>query len=326
MLISQTPLRMSFVGGGSDIPAFYLKHGGAVVSTAIDKYVYLTLSEKFDSKLRVSYSQTEEVDSARDVHHPLVRQSLLHLEIEGGLEITSVADIPSRGTGLGSSSSFTVGLLHVLHAWKGRYVSSETLASQACQIEIERCGEPIGKQDQYAAAYGGFNFIEFLEDDSVRVSPIICPRNTLAQLESELLIFYTGITRSASELLRRQQTAMTKDPRVADCVVKMVQLAHSLRDELQNNNLSTFGGILHESWLLKKGITTGIATSEIDVWYDQARNAGATGGKILGAGSGGFLLFHAPPDAHASIRRALSPLREVKMQFDSRGSRIIFVS
>jgi len=208
MIISQTPFRISFAGGGSDLPAYYREHGGAVVSTAIDKYVYVTVSRKFDHTLRVSYSRTEEVEKAAQLQHPIVRESMHMLGLEGGLEITSVADIPSRGTGLGSSSSFAVGLLHALHAIEGRHVSAEQLADEACRIEIEKCGEPIGKQDQYAAAYGGLNYIQFLRDGSVHVEPIALSRDARENLDRHFLMFYTGITRSASDILAGQSKAL----------------------------------------------------------------------------------------------------------------------
>jgi len=316
---------MSFAGGGSDIATFYHRHGGAVLSTAIDKYVYVTVSEKFDHTLRISYSQTEEVESAALVQHPLVREALHLLHVNGGVEITSVADIPSRGTGLGSSSSFTIALLHALHAYQGHYVSAEELARQSCMIEIERCKEPIGKQDQYAAAYGGLNFIQFNQDDSVSIEPVICPRATLRQLESELIVFYTGITRSASELLAHQSRVIGGGGDKESVMKSMVKLAFDLRGEFQRNNISTFGDILHESWLLKKSIADSISSPQIDFWYAQARNAGARGGKLLGAGSGGFMVFHAPVESHEAIRVALSDLREVKFGFEPQGSRIIFV-
>ena len=325
MIISRTPLRMSFAGGGSDIATFYRRHGGAVLSTAIDKYVYVTVSEKFDHKLRVGYSQTEEVDSAENVKHPLVREALRLLQIRGGLEITSVADIPSRGTGLGSSSSFTVALLHALHAYQGHHVSAKNLAEQCCEIEIERCNEPIGKQDQYAAAFGGLNFIQFNPDDTVVIEPIICPRETVRKLEGELMVFYTGITRSASELLAHQSRIIGGGGGKENVMKEMVRLAFDLREEFQHNNISNFGDILHESWLLKKSITESVSTPQIDNWYDRARKAGARGGKLLGAGSGGFMVFHVPLDLQGAVRVALSELREVKFGFEPQGSRIIFV-
>jgi D-glycero-alpha-D-manno-heptose-7-phosphate kinase len=324
MIISRTPLRISFAGGGSDLPAFYRTHGGAVISTAIDKYVFVNINQKFDSGIRVSYSKTEEVENVDQVEHPLVRTTMRYLNIAGGVEITTIADIPSRGTGLGSSSSFTVGLLHALNAYMGRYVSNAQLGKDSCHIEIDLCGEPIGKQDQYAAAFGGFNLIEFKPDDSVIVSPIICDPATVRELEANMLVFYTGITRSASAILKQQFEAIASDEQKKQTMVRMVELAYALRDELHKNNVSAFGEILHEGWMLKKSITSNVSTVEIDAWYDAARRAGASGGKILGAGAGGFLMLYAPRDAHESIKSALHMLRPISMGFEPLGSRIIF--
>lgn len=324
MIISRTPLRMSFVGGGSDIPAFYRENGGAVVSTAIDKYVYVNVNKKFDSGIRIAYSKTEEVDSVGKIEHRIVKAVMSHLDLDGGLEITTIADIPSKGTGLGSSSTFSVGLLHVLNAFKGKYVSSEQLGEDSCFIEIDVCGEPIGKQDQYAAAFGGFNLIEFRPDDSVVVSPVICDRSTIADLEAGILVFYTGMTRSASELLRQQSEEVAGNVSKKRAIERMVRLAYDLRDELHKNNLAAFGEILHENWMLKKGLTSGISTTQIDEWYGLARSAGAKGGKILGAGAGGFLMLYAPPESHDAIKAALPMLRPISMGFEPLGSRIIF--
>jgi D-glycero-alpha-D-manno-heptose-7-phosphate kinase len=325
MIISRTPLRMSFVGGGSDLPAFYRRFGGAVVSTAIDKSVYVTVNAKFDHHIRVSYSKTEEVDRVSRIRHPLVREALKLAGVEGGIEITSIADIPGRGTGLGSSSSFTVGLMHALHAFAGRYAGAEQLAREACEIEIDRCGEPIGRQDQYAAAFGGLNFIQFHPDDSVTVEPILCKRETIRSLQDNLLAFYTGLTRSASGILGKQQRAVASERGKQKQMRRMVELAHDLRAELQKNNLSAFGELLHANWQIKKAITGGITSDAIDRWYAAARKAGATGGKLLGAGAGGFLLFYAPKERHEAITRALSGLRVVPLRFEPQGSRIIFV-
>jgi D-glycero-alpha-D-manno-heptose-7-phosphate kinase len=315
---------MSFTGGGSDISNFYRKHGGAVISTAIDKYVYVTVNKKFDNGIRVAYSKNEEVSSVSKIEHRLVRTSLEHLGIDGGVEITTIADIPSNGTGLGSSSSFTVGLLHALNAFSGRYVSCEQLAAVSSYIEIERCGEPIGKQDQYAAAFGGFNLIEFNQDESVVVSPIICQLETLKKIERNILVFYTGLTRSASALLQQQTNEMASSENKQAKMKRMVELTYQLAAELQKNNTDAFGAILHESWMLKKGMTEGISTCEINSWYELARRAGALGGKILGAGSGGFLLIYADEELHQSIRTALNMLRPIPMAFEPLGSRIIF--
>ena len=325
MIISRTPLRMSFVGGGSDLPEFYRKYGGAVVSTAINKFVYITLNEKFDHRIRISYSKTEEADTVAEVQHPLVRESMKLLAVRGGIEITSIADIPSKGSGLGSSSAFTVGLLHALHAYSGRYASAEQLAREACAIEIDRCGEPIGKQDQFAAAFGGFNFIQFNADDSVSVEPILCRRETLSKIEESIIIFYTGISRSASAILKNQREAVSSSEAKQKTLQRMVQLARDLKAELQKNNSETFGEILHEGWELKRSITGEISSREIDGWYAAARTAGATGGKLLGAGSGGFLMFYAPREKHDAIAESLQDLRRIPIRFEPQGSRIIFV-
>jgi D-glycero-alpha-D-manno-heptose-7-phosphate kinase len=325
MIISRTPLRMSFVGGGSDLPSFYRRHGGAVVSTAINKFVYITLNEKFDHRIRVSYSRTEEADSVAQIQHPLVRESMSLLGVAGGIELTSIADIPSKGSGLGSSSAFTVGLLNALHAYAGRYASAEQLAQEACAIEIERCGEPIGKQDQYAAAFGGFNFIEFNADDSVRVEPILCKRETLAQLQENILMFYTGISRSASAILKNQQEVVASSEAKQQMLQRMVALARELKGELQKNKVERFGEILHQGWELKREMTGEISSAEIDGWYAAARKAGAVGGKLLGAGTGGFMMFYAPKEKHEGIATALKELRRIPVKFEPQGSRIIFV-
>ncbi len=326
MIISQTPFRISFAGGGSDLPAYYERHGGAVVSTAIDKFVYVTVSRKFDETLRVSYSKTEEVARASDVKHPIVRESLGLLKIQGGIEITSVADIPSRGTGLGSSSSFAVGLLHALHAFEGRHVSSECLAREACEIELQKCLEPIGKQDQYAAAYGGLNYIRFLKDGSVHVDPIVLPVGGREKLGTHLMLFYTGLTRSASDILANQTRTVPADADKTGAMHRMVACADELRDRLWAGDYDALGRILHENWVLKRSLVAGITSETIDAWYNRALAAGALGGKLLGAGGGGFLLFYASPVNHGAIEAALSDLRRIPLALEHRGSRIIFVN
>ena len=323
MIISQTPLRMSFTGGGSDLPAFYRQHGGAVISTAISKFVYVGVNKKFDQSIRVSYSKTEEVETVAEIQHDLIREAIRMLEIPGGIEITSIADIPSRGTGMGSSSSFSVGLLHALRAFKSEYVSAADLGEDSCRLEIDRCGERIGKQDQYAAAFGGFNLIEFHRDDTVHVQPVICDRAVIAELEKWLMMFYTGITRPASVILDSQTTAMENDERKIDVVKTMVSLTYQLRDELHRNRIESFGEILHENWELKKSLSDGISNPEIDAWYACARSRGALGGKLLGAGAGGFLAFFVPPYRQAAVREALKDLRHIPFEFERLGSRII---
>jgi D-glycero-alpha-D-manno-heptose-7-phosphate kinase len=326
MIISRTPLRMSFVGGGSDLPSYYRYHGGgAVVSTAINKYVYITVNDKFDDSIRVSYSKTEEVSSVAEIQHKLVRETLFYLGIKGGVEVTSIADIPSRGTGLGSSSAFTVGLLNALHAHRSHFVAAGRLAEEACYIEIDICGEPIGKQDQYASAFGGLNFIQFNEDDTVFTNPIICQKETFQRLQENILVFYTGIARNAASILKAQGDNLKADPHKRDAMRRMVQLAFEMRNALQRNNLDDFGEVLHENWLLKKSMASNVSSDQIDTWYERARKAGALGGKLLGAGSGGFLMFYAPRERHQAIALALKDLRKVDIGCEPEGSKIIFV-
>ena len=325
MIISRTPLRVSFFGGGSDLPAYYLRHGGAVLSTTIDKSVYVTVSRKFDDAVRVSYSRTEEVARAADVQHPLVREALALLGIDGGIEITSVADIPARGTGLGSSSAFTVGLLNALHAYQGRHAAAARLAEEGCVVEIERCGEPIGRQDQYAAAFGGFNLIRFEPDGAVQVTKLVCPTETTAELQRRLLFFYTGVTRSASGLLAEQSANVGRAGAAESATRELACLAGEAFEALCASNLQPIGRMLDAGWRLKRGLAAGVSTGLVDEAYAAALAAGAEGGKLLGAGGGGFLMFLAAPDRHDAIRTALGSLRETPFRFAGQGSKIIFV-
>jgi D-glycero-alpha-D-manno-heptose-7-phosphate kinase len=286
MIITQTPLRMSFAGGGSDLPAYYRKFGGAVVSTAIDKFVYINVNQKFDHHVRVSYSRTEEVENSSQVEHPIVRAALQKLSIAGGLEITSIADIPSRGTGLGSSSSFTVGLLLALHAYHSRYISPGDLAHESCVVEMDLCHEPIGKQDGYAAVFGGLNFIRFEPDESVIVEPILCTGEALRRLQSSLVTFYTGKTRAASSILLEQSTESETSNRTQQALGRIVELAYILRRELNRGNIDALGEILHEGWINKRELNPNVSSPEIDEWYSAARRAGAVGGKLFRRGGG----------------------------------------
>jgi D-glycero-alpha-D-manno-heptose-7-phosphate kinase len=324
MIISRTPLRVSFVGGGSDLEDFYRHESGAVVTTAVRKYIYITVNRKFDSRIRASYSITENVDSVADVRHELVRECLRKLNIDGSIEITSISDIPSQGTGLGSSSSYTVGLLQALYAHRNQHVGAERLARESCEIEIERCGKPIGKQDQYIAAYGGLQYIQFNPDGSVFVDPIMCSVGTRRRLESELLLLYTGVTRSANPILAAQKQNLSNRCH-RDALRHMVRLAADLKNALTSNDLTAFGEILHEGWVVKKTMAAGTTTAQIDHWYDCARANGAAGGKISGAGGGGFLLLYAPPDDHPRICQALPELRPVSLRFEPQGTKIIYV-
>jgi D-glycero-alpha-D-manno-heptose-7-phosphate kinase len=327
VIISRTPLRLSFAGGGSDLHAFYRHEPGAVFTTAIDKYIYITVNKKFDHKIRASYSVTEIVDSVDELQHELIREALTMVELDGGIEITSISDIPSQGTGLGSSSSFIVGLLNTLYAYMGRHVGAERLAREACQIEIARCGKPIGKQDQYIAAYGGLQYVQFNPDDSVFVDPVICRPEVKRRLQDRLLLLYTGLTRSANDILveQRANTERRQDRRQA--IQEMTRLAQDLRELFCRNeiDLDAFGEILHEGWMMKRTLASGISTGRIDAWYERARAHGAIGGKILGAGGGGFLLFYARPEQHRSIVAALPELRPIPFRFEPQGSKIVYV-
>lgn len=334
MIISRTPLRVSFLGGGTDLADFYREEEGAVLSTTIDKYIYITVNDRFDNSYRLSYSKTEICEEVDRIEHKIFRTVLgryagLARERNGGrgLELLSMADIPA-GTGLGSSSSFTVALLHALKAHLGLFQSAESLASEASRIEIEDLREPIGKQDQYAAAYGGLQYIRFLPTGEVSVEPVICDRGTKEALGKSMLVFYTGMTRSASGVLSEQKSNTEKK---RDTLRAMRDLAKDLRAVLQEadggaeKTVLRMGELLHEGWMLKKTLAAGISASRIDEWYDRARAAGATGGKILGAGGGGFLLMMCAPEKQDRVKAELKELRPVEMGLESFGSRIIFV-
>lgn len=324
MIITKTPLRLSFVGGGSDIPSYYREYGGAVLSTSIDKFVYITLNKRFDHTLRVSYSRTEEVERTSDLQHPLVRAVLTKLGVGGGLEITSIADVPSRGTGLGSSSAFTVGLLHCVYAYQGIYRQRAELAAEACEVEIDILREPIGKQDQFGAALGGLNLIRFNPDETIDIEPVFAPAGVVETVEQSMLMFYTGITRSASAILNKQSNEMAQDRRKIHAMRRMVTLTDVMRRALLQANPHDVGEILHESWRLKRALGAEISSDFIDDIYDKAMAAGATGGKLLGAGGGGFMVFYAPLERHDAIRQALSPLRPVNFRFERQGTNVIF--
>lgn len=326
MIISQTPFRISFAGGGTDLPGFVEREGyGAVVSVTIDKYIYIALHRSFDPRYQLKYSRTESCEKIDDIRHPLIRECLRTAGTTDYLEITSFADIPSEGSGLGSSSAFTVGLLHALHAQRGRVPSREICAAEACAIEIDRLGEPIGRQDQYAAAYGGMNFLRFLPDGAVEVEPIITSREAREGLESRLLLFYTGVTRRASDILSQQGKNFSSDATLRAEARAMRDQAENLRHELASGNFSAVGACLDEGWRRKKRLAAGISDARFDALYEKAMAAGATGGKILGAGGGGFFLFYAEPDKHASLRAALADLREVPIRFERQGTRLIYV-
>lgn len=325
MIITRTPFRVSFIGGGSDMPDFYSKHLGAVLSTTINRYMYISTHRFFEpDKIRVKYSKTETVNDVSDLQHPILREVLKRFGIAGGLEVSSIADVPS-GTGLGSSSSFTVGLLHNLNLIKNRIVSKEGLASEACHVEIDLLNEPIGKQDQYAAAFGGLNIFKFKANGEVMVEPMLLPKEVIDRLEKNLLMFYTGDQRSASNILSEQKRNI-QESRKLESIQKMVALVNEAKEVIYSGELDDFGRILHENWLLKKGLASGISNPLINDAYDAALRAGALGGKLLGAGGGGFLLFYCPLHAQAKVVDALKALRKFDFQFEHEGSKLIHYS
>lgn len=326
MIISRTPFRISFFGGGTDFPGYFTQHGGAVISVTIDKYCYLSvhhLTKFFKHNYRASYSKTESVMKPEEFEHPLIRESLLYVGISEGVEISHVADLPGQ-TGLGSSSAFTVGLLNSLCAFIKKRTTPEWLARAAIEIERDRVKDAGGWQDQYASAYGGFNRINFQTDREVTVQTVGIAPEALFELESSLMLFYFGSECSAENILR-EQISRTGENR--DRLTKMRQIVDHAEDILQNGkHLDEFGKLLHETWLQKKELSSGISNPAIDEAYEAARKAGAIGGKLLGAGGRGFLCLYAPPDKHAAIREELKALNEVTFHFSEEGSRIIFNS
>jgi D-glycero-alpha-D-manno-heptose-7-phosphate kinase len=323
MIISETPYRVSFAGGGTDLPAFYREEYGAVLSVALSKHMYVTVSPRFDKTVRVAYTKTEITDGIEALEHELVREGLRRAELLEHIEITTIGDLPG-GTGMGSSSTLTVGVLNALYAYQGHITSHETLAQQACEIEIDTLGKPIGKQDQYAAAYGGLNYIRFNPDESVDIEPVPCAEGTIEELEKRTLLMYTNVQRSADGILEKQSKG-TADKRAV--LTQMRDLAGEMRTTIAGDgDLDRFAELLHEGWMLKRSLGFGISQQWIDDWYETARKAGAQGGKLLGAGGGGFLLLVAPPEKHEAIREALGRPQEVDFGTDPRGSRIIFIS
>lgn len=322
MLITKTPFRISFGGGGSDMATFYEKYGGCVLSTSINKYMYLSIHPYFDSDYTVlKYSQNEIVGDIKKIDHKIFKQVLKDKDVSG-VEIVSTADIPG-GTGLGSSSTFTVGLLNTLYCYKGKYVSKAKLAEEACQVEIEKLKSPIGKQDQYAAAFGGLNFIRFNKDDTVSVLPIMMKSSVFKKLEKNLLMFYTGVVRSANSILSEQKESIAFEDKAKN-LKKMCGFAEDMKSSLENNDLSYFGKLLDDSWNLKKTLASGISNPDIDKAYNTAMECGASGGKLLGAGGGGFLLFYCDEENQEKLRKNIG-LKEFEFKFEHDGSSVIFI-
>ena len=324
MIITKTPFRISFVGGGTDLRAFYSRRKGAVLSTTINKYMYISSHDYFEpDKIRTKYSVTETVNRVEELKHPILKTALSLLNIQGGVEISSIADVPS-GTGMGSSSSFTVGLLHNLLVRKQQIVTKEKLASGACEIEIDLLGEPIGKQDQYAAAYGGINLIEFLPDETVRVTPLYLKPENKKLLEEHLVLFYIGSQRSASTILQEQRKNTLSQSEKFNALCQMADMAEELYHRLIDGELHALGHLLHQNWQLKRQLAGGITNQAIDQIYQTALEAGAVGGKLLGAGGGGFMLFFVPPDQKQKLLDALSHLRFFPFHFENEGSKLIY--
>ena len=326
MIISRTPFRVSFFGGGTDYPYFYEEHGGATLLTTINQYCYISihqLSPFFKHRFRASYAKTESVLKPEDFQHPLVRECLLHLDIQDGLEISHVSDLPGR-TGMGTSSSFTVGLLNALHIFRGDRVTAEDLAREAIHVERERVGDDGGHQDQYAAAYGGFLRLDFSSGSKVTVKKISLPVDRLRALEERLMLFYTGVEQSSKDILREQKL---RAPQNVPHLQEMRAFVEEAERVLVNGrNLDDFGVLLHHTWELKKSLSTGISTPAMDQAYEAARRVGALGGKLLGAGGRGFLLMFAPPDRQNKVRDALNSYQPVPLSIADDGSRIIFQS
>jgi D-glycero-alpha-D-manno-heptose-7-phosphate kinase len=321
VIVTQTPLRVGLVGGGTDLPGYYREHGGRVLNAAIDKYIYVIVKQRFDDEIYVNYSQKEIVSRVEDIQHELVREAMYMTGLRSGVEISTLADIPSAGSGLGSSSAVTVGLLHALFAYQGRQVTARELAERACTIEIDRCRKPIGKQDQYAAAYGGICDLRFGPGDYVDVEQITPPPQMRRLMSNELLLFYTGITRSANAILD-QQSANTPDrlPQLA----QLRDLAGEAADGLRAGDVEAVGVAMNKSWEAKRMLASGVSNSQIDQAVEDALAAGATGAKVTGAGGGGFLLVVCPLERQRAVRDALSSMRELPIKIDPSGSRVVF--
>jgi D-glycero-alpha-D-manno-heptose-7-phosphate kinase len=323
VIITRTPLRISFAGGGTDLPAFYREYGGgAVTSAAIDKFIHVLVNPKFDRSIRVAYSRTENVERLEDLEHELVREALRAAGLDGAVEIHTIADIPGEGTGLGSSSTLTVGLLNALHAYRGVLKDPAELAEEACRIEIDRLHGTLGKQDQYIAAFGGIEHFEFRPDDTVRATPIPLGTAGREALSDHLSLFYTGITRKAEGILKpmSERAGINKDT-----LIRIRAQAAEARSAILAERFDELGAILDEGWRLKRTLASGISSDAIDRSYETAKRAGAFGGKITGAGGGGFLLLVHPPERSRQISDALSPMQRLPVRITPEGSRILFV-
>lgn len=321
MIITQTPIRISFFGGGTDFREYFRQEGGCVLSSTIDKYIFVIIKQRFDEKIRVGYTQTEMVDSVHEIQHDLVREALRKTGIRHRVEISTMADIPSAGSGLGSSSTVTVGLLNAMYTYQGIAVEQARLAEEACEIEIDVLGNPIGVQDQYIAAYGGLRIFQFLPSGETCVESLQVDPAILRKLDSRLMLFYTNVARKAESVLTEQRSNIDDRRPILRKLKSMVgRAAHTL----QNGDLDTFGELLHESWQFKQQLASKISNPEINELYIAARQAGALGGKITGAGGGGFLLLYCPPPHQDAVRHALARLPELPFHLERDGTKVIF--
>jgi D-glycero-alpha-D-manno-heptose-7-phosphate kinase len=320
MIIIQTPLRISLFGGGTDFPGYFCAEGGSVLSSTINKYIYVIIKERFDDKLRIGYTKTEIVDCVDEIGHELIREALRKTGIKKSVEIITMGDIPA-GTGLGSSSTVTVGALHAFHMYQEQDISPEKLAREACDIEVNILKKPIGYQDQYIAAYGGLRFFDFRRDGTIGHDFVELDPDIKTRLDDHLMLFYSGTTRKSETILAEQKDNIQSNLSILG---KLKEMACDARIALTEGRIDEIGQLLHDSWELKKGLAAGISNSEIEEMYLLARKAGALGGKVTGAGGGGFLMLYCPPDKKASVRSALSHLRELPFHLEPYGSRVIF--
>ncbi|MFZ0427226.1 MAG: GHMP kinase [Acidobacteriota bacterium] len=321
MIITQTPLRISFLGGGTDFRQFFMEEGGWVVSTAIDRYIFVIIKERFDDKIRIGYTKTEMVESVDQIEHELVRECLRKTGITKGVEISTMGDIPSRGSGMGSSSTVTVGLLNAMYHYLGTPKDSATLAREACEVEIDILGKPIGVQDQYIAAFGGQRFLHFTREGSVRVETLRLENGSQRKLNQNLMLFFTNVCRRSETILGRQLQNMNGQRVI---LREMKRLAVEGRNCLEAGEFDEFGRLLHQGWEFKRQLASGISNGMIDEVYGEARKAGALGGKITGAGGGGFLLLYCPQARQDDVRLALRALPELSFHLEKDGTKVIF--
>ncbi len=324
MIITRTPVRISLGGGGTDLASYYSNYGGFLVSAVIDKYIFITVNKRFEDSIRISYSKTEIVDKLDDIQHPIVREVLKSLSLDKRLEITTIADIPAN-TGLGTSSSFTVGLLKALHTYKKETVTPKALAEEACRIEIDILKDPIGKQDQYMATFGGITTLTIDKNGNVTVNPLNISSDTIDELERHIILFYTGFKRKSSEVLLDQKEASERgEKRVIETLHKIKEIGGGIKAALECGNHRRFGELLDIHWRTKRGLSDKVSNPEIDRWYEMARQNGALGGKIMGAGGGGFFMFYVDKDKNR-LRETLEKegLKEMRFRFELEGSKVL---